>query len=109
MVHHAATSALADGVRRELGRVGDRLRILGPRWSQREVPPPEADRVRAVLQLFADLAADSSGEPRRAVPQLALHALADQLLVLGHDVLVAADPQALDAVHGALLELRRTL
>jgi hypothetical protein len=109
VVHHAATSALADDVRRELGRVADRLRVLAPRWAQRDAPPPEAEQVREVLQRFADLAADASGEPRRAVPRLALRALPDQLLVLGHDVLVVADATALATVHRALLDLRRSL
>ena len=109
MVRHAATSALADDVRRELGRVTDRLRVLGPRWAQRENPPAELDAVLAALQHFADLAADGAGEPRRQVPALRLHALADQLTVLGHDALVAAEASTLHAVRATLLDLRRSL
>ena len=109
MVQHAATSALADDVRRELGRVADRLRVLGPRWAQREHPPAELAAVRAALQRFADLAADAADAPRRAVPELRLHALADQLTVLGHDVLLGAEPATLDTVRATLLDLRRTL
>lgn len=112
MVQHAATSALADDVRRELGRVADRLRVLGPRWAQREHPPAELAAVRAALQHFADLAtdaADGNGESRRPVPALRLHALADQLTVLGHDVLLGAEPATLDAVRATLIQLRRAL
>lgn len=108
MVQHAATSALADDVRRELGRVADRLRVLGPRWAQREHPPAELADVRAALQHLSDLA-DGAGEQRRQVPALRLHALADQLTVLGHEVLLGAEPATLDAVRATLLDLRRTL
>jgi hypothetical protein len=113
MVRAAATAALADDVRRELARVADRLRVLGPRWSQRDAEPPEAEQVRAVLQRFADLAAAAAspedGVPAATVPRLAPHALADQLTVLGHEVLRVADVEALRLVHLALVDLRRTL
>jgi hypothetical protein len=54
------------------------------------------------------------GRPRRAVPQLALHALGDQLVVLTRDVLAAAgqDEQGralVDDVHQRLVALRRSL
>jgi hypothetical protein len=85
---------------RELERVADRLRVLGPRLA--------VQRVRAVLQELADLAADAEGRPRRRVPELAPHSLGDQLLVLGHDV-AGVGPQALAAAAASLVELRRTL
>jgi len=71
---------------RELERVTDRLRLVGPRLGRRgteEAAERLAD-VRAVLQQLADLGAVAEGGPRRPVPVLGEHALADQLLVLGH-------------------------
>ncbi len=108
-MHHAAASALADEVRRELGRVADRLRVLGPRWAQRQTPPPEVEQVRAALQRLADLAANGATTGTRRVPELGLHALSDQLLVLGHEALAEADAGALAEVHTVLVDLRRTL
>jgi hypothetical protein len=72
----------------EARRVADRLRVLGPRWVERgEVAGPAAAQdVRRVLQRLADLGAQAEGRPVRAVPELGLHALADQLLVLVADV-----------------------
>lgn len=74
---------------RRLDRLADRLRIVGPRLAGRSGPEAAAtlERIRAGLQHLADLAADADGEPRRPVPALAAHALADQALVLGHDLL----------------------
>ena len=70
-----------------------------------------ADRLQVVAQVLADLGADAEGEPRRAVPRLPEpSALADQLTVLGED-LVAAHPDTavleqltdrLDALRAAL-------
>ena len=84
----------AEEVTRELGRVADRLRVVGPRLAARAAADGTAaagiDRARDVVQRLADLAADGESRPRRAVPRLAPHALGDQALVLGHDVLRAA-------------------
>ena len=81
-------------VTRELGRVADRLRVVGPRLAARaehdEAAAAGIDRARDVLQRLADLAAAGESRPRREVPHLAPHALGDQALVLGHDVLRAA-------------------
>jgi hypothetical protein len=110
----------ADEVTRELRRVADRLRVVGPRLaarSQQDDAAPVIGLARETLQQLADLASD--GTPRQ-VPELAPHALGDQALVLGQDVLRAArsaqeagdDDKAtrLLAQTGALLEtLRRTL
>jgi hypothetical protein len=76
---------------RQLDRLADRLRVVGPRLAARETPEAlEALRaIRIGLQRLADLAADADGLPRRIVPELAAHALADQALVLGHDLLGA--------------------
>ena len=105
---------------RELDRVADRLRVIGPRYAARDTPEAAAalDGVRAAIQRLADLAADAEGVPRRVVPRLAPHALADQVLVLGHDLLAAAGPApeepmpeqpALSAGYDLLVELRRAL
>ena len=93
---------------REVDRVADRLRVLGPRWAARQ-HQPDAEAVaavRAALQTLADLAADADGAPRRVVPELALHALADQVAVLAHEACrVGAGPAAAEV----LVALRRTL
>lgn len=81
-----------DRLERDAERAADRLRVVGPRMAARTGPEARAllDDVRADLQRLADLAADAEERPRRAVPVLAAHALADQVLVLAHDVAVAA-------------------
>jgi hypothetical protein len=78
---------------RRLERLADRLRVVGPRLAARRDPAAGEllGTIRAGLQRLADLAADVDGEPRRVVPELAAHALADQALVLGHDVLSVPD------------------
>jgi len=93
---------------REAVRVADRLRLLGPRWAARQHAPDAAsvDAVRTTLQRLADLAADADAAPRRPVPPLALHALADQVLVLARE---AARAGATDAAHDALVVLRHSL
>lgn len=74
---------------RQLERLADRLRVVGPRLAAREGPQAQDQlaAIRAGLQRLADLAAAADGHSRRAVPELAAFALADQLLVLGHDLL----------------------
>lgn len=112
---------------REIERVADRLRVLGPRLGARAASRPpatpappaaptlaEADRltlqrIRETLRVLADLAADVEGGPRRPVPELAPHGLGDQVLVLGHDLLDGGDPQAMASGLAALMELRRVL
>ncbi len=74
---------------RRLDRLADRLRVVGPRLAAR-TGPDAADLLAAIsagLQELADLAADADGRPRRPVPRLSGYALADQALVLGHDLL----------------------
>ncbi|HET9656086.1 MAG TPA: hypothetical protein VFP72_12075 [Kineosporiaceae bacterium] len=104
---------------REIERVADRLRVLGPRWASATAAgsagqgtsgePSGPERVREALQRLADLAADAEGRVRRDVPPLAPRALADQVLVLGHDLATLAAPGALSAGHAVLVELRRAL
>jgi hypothetical protein len=98
----------APEVGREADRVADRLRVLGPRWAaRRHAPDAEAVAlVRRALQSLADLAADAEGAARRPVPELALRALADQVVVLAHD---AACAGAASGACDVLVELRRSL
>src|SRR5919199_833582 len=87
----------AAGVVRTAERLADRLRLLGPRWAARSRPEdagPVAE-VRAGLQRLADVAARAEGQPSRPVPELGLHALAHQLLVLARDVAATRVPEAL--------------
>jgi hypothetical protein len=93
---------------READRVAARLRTLGPRWAARrhEADDVAVRQVRATLQSLADLAADRDGGARRPVPALALHALADQVLVLTHDAVRAG---ANGAAADVLAALRRAL
>jgi hypothetical protein len=80
----------ADEVMRELHRVADRLRVVGPRLaarSQQDDAVTVIGRARETLQQLADLASDGT---HRKVPDLAPYALGDQALVLGQDVLRAA-------------------
>ena len=74
---------------RLLERLADRLRVVGPRLAAREGEAAQQllREIRAGLQRLADLAAETDGEPRRAVPELAAYALGDQALVLGHELL----------------------
>ena len=107
-------SPTAEDAQRELVRVADRLRVIGPRLAARGTPAAEEalGQVRTGLQQLADLAAQAAGEPIRAVPGLAPHALADQVLVLGHDLLAgpagATDVRRADAVR-ALVRIRDLL
>jgi hypothetical protein len=93
-VSPAPAFVTVEEVTRELGRVADRLRVVGPRLAARashdEASAAGIDRARDVLQQLADLAADGESRPRREVPHLAPHALGDQALVLGHDLLRVA-------------------
>jgi hypothetical protein len=84
-----ALSPTPEEALRSLDRLADRLRVVGPRLAARDGEPAREllRSVRAGLQRVADLAADVDGEPRRAIPELAAHALGDQALVLGHDLL----------------------
>lgn len=108
-----AGASLRPEVDLELRRVGTRLAGLGPARLDRAgadgVSP--AQRVRPVLQALADTAADREGRPRRAVPQLAPHALGDQLVVLVRDVLAVGqdDGEVLEDLRDRLVALRRSL
>jgi hypothetical protein len=94
-----------DDAVRQLERLADRLRVVGPRLAARDGQEAQDQlaAIRAGLQRLADLAADVDGGPRRRVPELAAFGLADQLLVLGHDLLgQPAVELAADEVSGGL-------
>lgn len=94
---------------RELRRVLDRCVGLPlARWDRpAEDGLTPADALRQVLQEFADLAADATGGPRREVPRLRLHGLADQLTVLTREALAAVDDEGGRLVAARLVDLRR--
>jgi len=98
-------------VMRAAERLADRLRMLGPRWAARDNPEDAAPAaaVRAALQRLADLAARAEGEPSRPVPDIGLHALADQLIVLARDATAAGDGEILDEAARAVDQLRLAL
>jgi hypothetical protein len=96
---------------RELRRVTDRLRALGPARLDR---PGDDGRSPAALgheaaQALADLAAEAVGRGRRAVPVLPVHAVADQVTVTGHDLIAEGDDDAVRAGVARLVALRRSL
>jgi hypothetical protein len=82
-------SPTPEDAERELRRVADRLRVAGPRLAARGTPPAlqTLAQVREALQHLADVAAAAAGEPVQPVPVLGAHALADQVLVLGQELL----------------------
>ena len=98
-------------VMRAAERLADRLRMLGPRWAARDNPADAAPAaaVRDALQRLADLAARAEGEPSRPVPDIGLHALADQLLVLARDATAVGDGATLDEAARTVAELRSRL
>lgn len=108
---HSAGRPDAAGLVRTAERLADRLRLLGPRWAARDRPDDAApaSAVRIGLQRLADLAAAAEGEPSRPVPDLGLHALADQLLVLTRDVAATGNAAALAAADSVLATLRVAL
>jgi hypothetical protein len=104
-------SEAADELVRDAERVADRLQVVGPRMAARSGPDAEQvlAGVRALLSRLADLAADAEGLPRRELPVLAPHALADQLLVLAHDLARTGDAAALGSGRALLGDLKRRI
>ena len=101
----------AAGVVRAAERIADRLRVLGPRWAARdrsEDARPAAE-VRAGLQRLADAAARAEHRTARPVPDLGLHVLADQVLVLARDAAATGDAEALAEADDVLAGLRAGL
>jgi len=99
---------------RELERLADRLRTLGPRHAARAATDRRSAAavlaVRQALDELADVAARAEDRRTPPVPELAAHALADQLLVLGRDAL-APDPsrERVESVRRVLTRVRRAL
>ncbi|MDQ1292391.1 MAG: hypothetical protein QG608_269 [Actinomycetota bacterium] len=110
----AETAGRLFTVGRELERLADRLRVLGPRHATRATSDPRSAEawatVHETLTEFARITALAEGLPPRPVPRLAPHALADQLLVLGRDAL-ALEPagREVDRVGQGLARIRRAL
>ncbi|HEX5533012.1 MAG TPA: hypothetical protein VFX33_04650 [Actinomycetales bacterium] len=104
-----------DHVERELRRVVERIVSLGPARLARPSEHLDGDtpeqRVRRVAQWLADRAAALERRPRVVVPDVAPHALGDQIAVLARDVLMAApdDWDVADELHQHLVALRRSL
>ncbi len=101
----------AAAVVRSAERLADRLRLLGPRWAARDRPDDAvpAAAVRNALQRLADAAARADGRQLRAVPDLGLQALADQLLVLARDAAGTGEPATLVEAEAVLAGLRASL
>jgi hypothetical protein len=94
----------------DFATVAERLRNQVRHWELPRWRGGRADRMYALVQLLADLAADAEGRPRRTVPREYDVVLPDQLRVLADDLL-AADPSpaqlaeataAIDAVRDRL-------
>jgi hypothetical protein len=86
---------IGEALLKEAERVADRLRIVLPRLLNRQDDTDGRALVgetRATLQRLADAAALAQGRVRRAVPEIGVHAVPDQVLVLAHD-LVTGTPE----------------
>jgi hypothetical protein len=76
-----------------------------PRWSANG----RGDRVYALVQLLADLAADAEGNPHRPVPREHDMVLPEQIRVMADDLLAAATPEKLDEAAAAVDAVRKRL
>lgn len=75
---------------RELDLLNRRLRDLGPaRLAAPGQAGAVADDARTLAQRLADAAAELLGEDPREVPRLGDHAVADQVAVVGRELLEA--------------------
>jgi hypothetical protein len=99
------------GLERELRRVTDRLRALGPDRLDRAGDDGRSPAASGhqTAQALADLAADAAGRRRRAVPELPSHAVADQVAVTAQDLIAEGDEDAVRAGVDELVALRRSL
>jgi hypothetical protein len=96
---------------RELRRVTDRLRALGPARLDRagDDGRSPATSGHETAQALADLAADAAGRRRLPVPVLPAHAVADQVAVTALDLVAEGDDDAVRAGVEHLVALRRSL
>jgi len=96
---------------READRVADRVQVVAPRMAARST----ADGARVLADLreacarLAALALDAEGVAWRPLPELAPHAVADQVLVLAHDLARSGDGAAIGAGLALLLDLKRRI
>ncbi|XVU26426.1 hypothetical protein ACQPZJ_05060 [Actinoplanes sp. CA-054009] len=72
-----------------------------PRWRAED----RGDRVYALVQRLADLAADAEGRPRREVPRESDLVLPDQVRVMADDI----PPGAFDEAAAAVDDVRKNL
>jgi hypothetical protein len=75
----------------EFATATDRLLNQVRHWAEPRWSGDRAERVFALVQLLADLAADAEARPRRTVPRDRATLLPDQLRVMADDLL-AAEP-----------------
>nr|WP_296072579.1 hypothetical protein [uncultured Actinoplanes sp.] len=76
-----------------------------PRWSAQG----RADRVYALVQRLADLAADAEGRPRRPVPREHDMILPDQIRVMADDLLATGRVETLAEATAAVDAVRKEL
>jgi len=76
-----------------------------PRWSAQR----RADRVYALVQRLADLAADAEGRPRRPVPREHDLTLPDQIRVMADDLLATGRGETLAEATAAVDAVRKGL
>lgn len=116
MTNPTADRAPRDALAAELARVADRLRTFslerldapGP-TDLSSLAPTRRRLAYDAAQSLADLAARSCDRPQRRLPWLAVHAVADQVVVTGQDLLNEGDDEVLaEAVH-LLAALRAAL
>ena len=87
---------IGESLLKDADRIADRLRILLPRLLGRTDDSAGRELLaatRATLQALADAAASAQGTATRAVPEIRVLAVPDQLLVLAHDLVTGA-PEA---------------
>jgi hypothetical protein len=76
----------------DLATSAERLLTQVRHWEQPRWSKPRSQRMYALVQLLADLAADAEGRERRAVPRVHDMVLPDQLRVVADDLLAAGAP-----------------
>jgi hypothetical protein len=88
-------SVIGESLLKDADRVADRLRTMLPRLLGRTDDRAGRELLaaaRTTLQALADAAATAQGRTARAVPEVRVLAVPDQLLLLAHE-LVAGEPE----------------
>lgn len=111
MISPAADRSPRDALAAELARVADRLRTfsLDQLGAAGRAGTPRRQLAHDAAQALADLAARSSGRAPRPLPRLAVHGVADQVVVTGQDLLQEGDDPALREAVRLLAALRAAL